>query len=74
MKIMYCRLKVLMAEHNQTQRSLSEALGLGTHTISKLYNNTFQRVDRETIHKLINFFGCPLEGREGLFMLKEDAD
>ncbi len=73
MKKMYCRLRVLMAEQEPplTQRSLIAELGLASHTISKLYGNSFKRVDKETIEKLCNFFGCPLEGEKGLFQMRE---
>ena len=67
---MFCRLRVLMAEHepplNQTQ--LIEQTGLGSHTVSKLFNNTFTRVDKSTIETLINFFDC---GLADLFVEKE---
>ncbi len=53
---MKCRLRVLMAEREITQVQLREALGLGSHTISKLYNNRFDRVDRETVEKLCDYF------------------
>ena len=72
MKYMHCRLKVLLAERDLTQRQLGQVLGLGSHTISRLVNNRFQQVDKATVHKLVNYFGCPLEGRDGLFELRED--
>ncbi len=67
---MHCRLRVLMAAHepplNQTQ--LIEKTGLGNHTVGKLYNNTFRRVDRETVETLCDFFKC---GIADLFDLKD---
>ena len=68
---MKSRLKVLMAERDLVQKDLVRDLGLGSHTISKLFNNSFKRVDRETIEKLMNYFGCPLSGPDGLFMTVE---
>lgn len=52
---------------NQTQ--LREATGLGNHTVSKLYNNRFERVDRETIEKLCDFLGVDVSE---LFVLKDE--
>ena len=72
MKKMHCRLRVLMAEKEVTQRDLVEALGMGSHTISKLYNNSFRRVDKDTVESLMNYFDC---GISDLFIEKEvDAD
>lgn len=69
---MHCRLRVLMAEQDPplTQTDLVQQLGLGTHTVSKLYNSTFRRVDAETVEKICDFFGC---GIQDLFELKEPA-
>lgn len=70
---MHCRLNVLMAEHdpplNQTQ--LMEKTGLSNHTVGKLFNNTFKRVDRSTVEALVRFFNCDLSE---LFVLKEVAN
>lgn len=66
---MRCRLRVLMAEKEITQTQLRESLGLGSHTISKLYNNRFDRVDRETIEKLCDYFGIEVGD---LFVLKDE--
>ncbi len=56
---MYCRLAVLMAEKDPklSQRKLSEDTGLGLATINRLFNNTFDRVDRNTIETLCDYFG-----------------
>lgn len=58
-----------MAEQDPplTQIDLVTRLKLGNHTVSKLYNNTFQRVDAETVEKLCDFFGCEIQD---LFELK----
>lgn len=66
---MRCRLRVLMAEKEITQIQLRESLGLGSNTISKLYNNRFDRVDRETIEKLCDYFGIEIGD---LFTLKDE--
>lgn len=74
MKVMKCRLKVLMAEKDLTQQDLVKQLGMGSHTVSKLYNNSFKRVDRDTVEKLISYFQCSLEGKDGLFVIEENGD
>ena len=51
-----------------SQTDLINRLSLGSHTISRIYNNTFQRIDAETVEKLCDFFGCKLAD---LFELKE---
>lgn len=68
---MKCRLRVLMAEREITQTQLREALGLGSHTVSKLYNNRFERVDRETVEKLCDYFEVEV-GQ--LFVLKDEDE
>lgn len=70
MKTMFCRLAVLMAEKSPqlTQRQLARELGVGTATIGRLHNNNFERVDKQTIEKLCNYFDCRLDD---LFVLVE---
>ena len=63
-----------MAERDLTQQNLIQELNMGSHTISKLYNNSFKRIDRDTVEKLLTYFQCPLEGREGLFVIEELED
>lgn len=58
-----------MAEREITQLQLRESLGLGSHTVSKLYNNRFDRVDRETIEKLCDYFDVEIGE---LFTLKDE--
>ncbi|XGB43223.1 MAG: helix-turn-helix transcriptional regulator [Nodosilinea sp. LVE1205-7] len=62
LKTIKCRLRVLMAGHEPplTQTALTEATGLGSHTISRLVNNRFDRIDRSTIETLVDFFGCEI--------------
>jgi DNA-binding Xre family transcriptional regulator len=43
-----------------TQKQLIEETGLNSHTIGKLYNNKFSRVDKLTIEKLCSYFNCSL--------------
>lgn len=56
--MMYCRLAVLMAEKDPrlSQRKLAEETGLGLATVNRLFNNTFDRVDRRTIETLCDYF------------------
>lgn len=70
---MKSRLRILMAEQEPplSQAVLIDRLGLGSHTISRLYNNTFQRIDTETVEKLCDFFEC---GLAELFELKEQSN
>lgn len=67
---MYCRLAVVMAERDPSlsQRQLASGTGLSTATISKLFLNRFDRVDRNTIEKLCEYFDCDISE---LFVLKE---
>lgn len=56
---MFCRLAVLMAEKDPklSQRKLAEDTGLGIATINRLFNNSFDRVDRHTVEVLCRYFG-----------------
>lgn len=67
---MYCRLAVLMAEKDPklTQRSLSKELGLGLTTIGRLYNNNFERIDKNTVEVMCRYFNC---GIGELFVMKD---
>lgn len=53
-----------------TQTALIEALKVGPHTISRLYNNTFKRVDADTVEKICEYFDCDLTD---LFELKGES-
>ena len=66
---MRCRLRILMAQQDPplTQKELAKELSLGPNTVNKLYNNTFKRVDAETVEKLCQFFTCDINE---LFELK----
>ncbi|MEO1522536.1 MAG: helix-turn-helix transcriptional regulator [Cyanobacteria bacterium J06633_2] len=67
---MHCQLAVLMAQQRPklTQRVLSEATGLSTHTISQLVQDKVKRIDYGTATKLCAYFGCTLDG---LYSLEE---
>lgn len=69
-RTMYCRLAILMAERDPSlsQRKLAEETRLSTATINKLFQNRFDRVDRNTTDKLCNYFGCNVGD---LFVMKE---
>lgn len=70
---MHCRLAVLMAERSPrlSQRGLSKATGLGDKTINRLVNNTFERVDKNTVDTLCNYLGCDLGD---IFVMREVAE
>ena len=72
---MYSKLRVLMAMHDPplTQAALIEKTGLGSNTISKLANNTFSRVDRQTVDTLIGFFDCEIGDLCGVKEVTDDA-
>lgn len=55
---MFCRLAVLMAEKDPklSQRKLAEETGLAIATVNRLFNNTFDRVDKNTLETLCNYF------------------
>lgn len=67
---MHCRLAVLMAEQRPrvTQRALSDATGLSTHTISQLAQDKAKRIDYGTATKLCEYFRCTLDA---LFCLEQ---
>lgn len=69
---MYCRLAVLMAEKDPklSQRKLSDDTGLGVTTINRLFNNTFDRVDKNTVEVLCNYFGRSVGD---LFVMREES-
>lgn len=69
---MFCRLAVLMAEKDPklSQRKLSEETGLGLTTVNRLFNNTFDRVDKNTLEKLCNYFGKDV----GELLVMRDAE
>jgi putative transcriptional regulator len=72
MKQMHCRLAVLMAERDPSlsQRKIAEATGLGKSTVGRLFNNSFDRVDRKTVEKLCDYFR--LDQITDLFVLRSE--
>lgn len=62
MKIMYCRLAILMAEKRPglTQSEIARATGMALTTVNRLFNNTFSRVDKGTVESLCDYFGCEI--------------
>lgn len=73
MKQMHCRLGLLMAikDVKLTQRRVSQETGLGASTIGRLFNNTFDRVDRSTVETLCDYFECEVGD---LFELVKECD
>lgn len=69
---MHSRLAVLMAERDPrlSQRELARRTGLSPATVNKLHNDEFDRVDRNTVEVLCNYFGCDLGD---LFVLRDEA-
>lgn len=53
-----CRLKVLLAEHDMTQKELSEKTGIRASSISELCNNKAKHIPIETIDKICEAFDC----------------
>lgn len=47
-----CYLSRILGERRISQRELSRMTGLSTATINKIYNETWTRIDRETMMKL----------------------
>ena len=59
---MRCKLRILMAAEDPpvTQAQLAQDIGAGPSTINRLYNNTFKRVDAETVEKICHYFNCEI--------------
>lgn len=53
-----CRLRVLLAEHELSQKELAEITGIQPMTINKLYNNHISRIPVDVLDKLCNYFKC----------------
>lgn len=75
MRVVRCRLAILMAELDQdpplNQRRLAEQTGISPTTINQLYRNKVKRVDLDTIRTLCNYFQCEVGD---LFVMKEVDD
>jgi putative transcriptional regulator len=55
-----CRLKVLLAEHDMTQKELAEKTGIRATTVSDMCNNKSKHIPLDTLDILCNFFDCNL--------------
>jgi putative transcriptional regulator len=77
---MICRLSSLIDEKNLsfsesgqysnrlTQRKLAAETGIAATTINRLFNNDFDRVDRNTVESICNYFGIEVGD---LFVMRE---
>jgi putative transcriptional regulator len=54
----HCNLRVLMAHKKVNQKELANATELSRPTISKLYNDDFQQIDKKTLLALCVYFQC----------------
>lgn len=55
-----CRLKILLAEHNITQKQLSIETGVRLPTISDMCNNKTKHITVETLNTLCKYFNCDI--------------
>lgn len=55
------KLHIRLAEKRITQKELSEKTGIGKNTISRYYNDTFEKIDKEHLDILCKFFNCKVE-------------
>ena len=53
---MICKLRELMEKQDLSQKAVYEATGLPPTTIRNLYRNEWQRVDKDTVVKLMDYF------------------
>lgn len=53
-----CRLKILLAEHDMTQKELAEKTGIREASIGDMCNNKAKHIPVDTIDKLCEFFDC----------------
>lgn len=53
-------MKVLMAMKEVNQRQLSADTGIGTNTVNRYVNNTFERIDKKHIDILCDYFNCDI--------------
>lgn len=56
-----CRLKILLAEHDMTQKELSEKTGIRLASIGDMCNNKAKHIPIETIDKICELFNCGVE-------------
>lgn len=53
-----CHLSTLMGKKKMKVIDVARATGLNRSTVTKLYNETAERVDIEAVDKLCNLFEC----------------
>lgn len=53
-----CRLKVLLAEHDMTQKELAEKTGLQQNLISKMCRNVLKQYPIESLNQICKTFNC----------------
>lgn len=54
------KLRVLLAEHEMTQKELAEKTGIRVTTISDMCNNKSKHIPLDTLDILCNFFDCDI--------------
>lgn len=52
------RLHILMAEKRINQQELSKVTGIGKNTISRYFNDTYEKINKKDIDVLCKFFKC----------------
>jgi putative transcriptional regulator len=52
-----CRLPVLLAERRMTRTALAQKAKLSINTLRPLYNDSWQRIDRNTIDSICRVLG-----------------
>ena len=53
-----CNLSRMMGERKMKISDLSTETGINRGTITRLYHETFTRVDKEVIDQLCDYFSC----------------
>ena len=53
-----CKLKVILAERNMTQKELSEIINVRAPTISAIANNTAKQIPVYVICRMCELFAC----------------
>ncbi len=54
------RLKILLAEHDMTQKDLSIAIGARLPTINDLCNNKSKQIPVKLLDDICNYFDCDI--------------
>lgn len=54
------KLRVLLAEHEMTQKELAKKTGIRVTTISDMCNNKSKHIPLDTLDILCNFFDCDI--------------